>query len=128
MPLLHSSPDAHALQVAPPAPHDPLPSLARGSHVPTAVQHPEHEPPPQVHAPLEQLCPLPQAAHVAPFVPQEPLVCAEYASHVPAAVQHPMEHDAASQMHCPAALQAWPFAQELQVAPLVPQDPNDCAE
>jgi hypothetical protein len=47
---------------------------------------------------------------------------------VPLAVQQPLAHDAASQMHWPAALQAWPLGHAPQATPPVPQDEFDCTE
>ena len=75
MTLLHSSPAPHAVQVAPAAPHDPLDSLASGSQL-VPLQQPAHDPPPQVHAPLEHESPLPHALHAAPAVPHCPGDCA----------------------------------------------------
>jgi hypothetical protein len=37
------------------------------------------------------------------------------------ASQHPVGHDAASQRHCPCAVQLWPELHALQTPPLVPQ-------
>jgi hypothetical protein len=66
--LLHSSPAAQATHVAPPEPHEEFDSLESASHV-VPLQQPEHEPPPQLHTPLEHVSPVPHAPHVAPAVP-----------------------------------------------------------
>jgi len=70
--------------------------------------------------------PLAQPLQVAPPVPQDVVDCAAYASHVPVAVQQPAGHDAASQTHWPAALQALPLAHAPQATPPVPHDAFDC--
>ena len=96
--VLHSLPDGQAPHEAPPAPHDPLFSLESASQdVP--LQQPAHAPPPHVHTPLEQLCPLPHGPQLAPPVPHELLPCPAYASQIPPAVQQPLGHEAALQTH-----------------------------
>ncbi len=67
-PPLHSWPVAHALQLAPPLPHEPFDSPVSGSQV-DPLQHPRQVPPPQLHTPLTQLSPLPHELHAAPPVP-----------------------------------------------------------
>ena len=71
LPLLHSSPVAHALQAAPDAPHDTLVSAEGCSQVPVEVQQPGHDVPPHVHCPLvlSHASPMPHALHAAPPVP-----------------------------------------------------------
>jgi hypothetical protein len=68
--VLHSRPDAHARHTTPPAPHDPVDSPERASHV-VPLQQPAHADPPQVHVPavVEHVCPEPHGAHAAPAVP-----------------------------------------------------------
>jgi len=102
---LHSWPAAHALHAAPVAPHDVLDSLASSSHVPLAAQHPGHDDPPQVHAPLEQASPVPQAEHTRPPVPHSVDDCAAMGTHWPAASQQPFGHDVASQTQLPVTSQ-----------------------
>ncbi len=67
--VLHSWPEAqdwHAVPFRPQVVFDCI------WHCPVVVsQHPAHAPPPHVHAPLEQACPLVHAPHAAPPVPQE---------------------------------------------------------
>jgi hypothetical protein len=66
---VHSRPIAHALHVAPAAPHDVLDSPASASHVLLMVQQPGHDVPPQAHAPPEHPSPVPHVLHAAPPVP-----------------------------------------------------------
>ncbi len=94
--LSHSRPVPHGAQAAPPVPQERLPSLAYGSQVPAAVQHPfgqeialqphtppmqtwpdGHEPPaPHVQTPLvHALAFVPHCPHVAPFCPQSDVFC-----------------------------------------------------
>jgi hypothetical protein len=98
--VLHSRPDPHATQAAPPAPHEALDSEALGSHVPAAVQQPEHDEPPQVHAPAEHDCPDAHAAQAAPAMPHVPADCEANGTHV-LPLQQPAGHETASQAHCP---------------------------
>jgi hypothetical protein len=58
----------HALQVAPPAPHEPFDSFASASHD-EPLQQPAHDDPPHEHTPLEHESPLPQGLQAAPAVP-----------------------------------------------------------
>jgi hypothetical protein len=67
--LLHSWPAAHAWHVAPPAPHEPLLSDASASQEDAPLQHPVHDPPPQLQTPLAHESPMPHAVHAAPAVP-----------------------------------------------------------
>ena len=53
---LHACPVAQAAQLTPPAPHWPLVSPPRATQLPPA-QQPEHDPPPQLHEPLEHRVP-----------------------------------------------------------------------
>ena len=71
---LHTWPDAHAAQVAPPAPHEAFDSLASGSHVP-ALQQPAHVAPPHEQAPLVHVCPELHALHAEPPVPHSLADC-----------------------------------------------------
>ncbi len=73
--VLHSWPIAHALQLAPLAPHEPLLSPDSGSHV-EPEQQPAHELPPHVHMPSSQSSPLAHEEQAAPPVPHAPLLCA----------------------------------------------------
>jgi hypothetical protein len=66
--LLHSSPELQAWHAEPPAPHEPLDSLARASHV-VPLQQPAHDDPPQVHVPPLHACPVEHALQAAPPVP-----------------------------------------------------------
>jgi hypothetical protein len=70
--LLHSSFAPHCSHVAPPAPHEVLLSFARARQLPP-LQQPVHDPPPQLHDPLEQVSPLPHGLQVAPLVPHWPV-------------------------------------------------------
>ncbi len=65
----HAWPDAHAAHAAPPEPHEVVDSLAYSSHVEPLQQPAVHDPPPQVHTPLEQVSPVPHVPHAAPPVP-----------------------------------------------------------
>ena len=98
-PLLvsHSWPDAHAAHSVPEAPHDPVDSLASGSHVAPEVQQPAHAEPPQVHDPPEQLPPVAHGAHMPPALPHDMGDCASHGSHWPVAVQQPEMHVAGPQ-------------------------------
>ena len=71
---LHSCPVAHAAQAAPPAPQDELDSFESASHDPP-LQHPPHDVPPQLHAPLAQAWPEEHALHAAPPVPHSEAFC-----------------------------------------------------
>ena len=128
LPVLHSRPDVHAEQLAPPAPQDPLFSLARASHDP-AVQQPAHDPPPHEHAPDAHAWPPAHALHEAPAVPHEPLDWLPYVSHAPPAVQHPLAHDDGVQTHWPAPLHVRPLlpaVQSTQATPPVPHEVPVC--
>ena len=124
--VLQSSIAPHALQLAPPAPHDPLFSLLSASHEP-ALQQPPHEAPPHEHAPAAQACPPAHAAQLEPLAPHSEDVCDAYATHV-LLLQQPPGHDVASQTHWPVALHSCPDAQAPQAAPLVPHEAVDCPE
>ncbi len=89
--------------MAPPVPHEPLVSAAKGSQVPLAVQHPSgQEVASQTHLPLAlHSCPAAHAPHAAPAAPHEALVSLASGSHVEP-LQHPV-HDAPPQEHVPAA-------------------------
>lgn len=91
-PVSHVCPDAHAAQSVPPAPHEPVVSLASGSHVPPDVQQPLHCAPPHVHAPPEHVPPAAHGAHAAPALPHDVADCDAYGSHWPLAVQQPLGH------------------------------------
>jgi hypothetical protein len=67
--VLHSCPAGHAVHVAPFVPQEPFDSLLSASQDPEPVQHPAHDVPPQVHAPLTHESPLPHAVHAAPAFP-----------------------------------------------------------
>jgi len=69
--VLHSLFVAHPPQVAPPEPQVLLFSFASSTHA-DPLQHPAHDPPPQLHTPLAHDWPALHALHVAPAVPQEP--------------------------------------------------------
>jgi hypothetical protein len=128
LPLLHSSPDAHAAHFAPPVPHEPLDSDAYPSQTPPAVQQPlGQDVPSQTHWPLPVLhsCPDAHPAQVAPPVPHDPFDSDAYGSHVPLLppLQHPFGHDVPSQTHCPLpVLHSRPDEHALQVAPAEPHD------
>jgi len=99
--LLHSSPDAHAVQATPAAPHEPVDSDAYGSHVPLGppMQQPfAHEWASQLHVPVVvSQTPFAQLEHAAPAVPHCPPFCEAYGTQrLP--LQQPPGHDAASQM------------------------------
>jgi hypothetical protein len=70
---LHSWSAAHAWQDVPLRPQVALDDALQE---PPAVQHPAQAPPPHVHLPFEQACPLPQGPHTAPAVPHEVGDCA----------------------------------------------------
>jgi hypothetical protein len=71
--VLHSWSEAHAWQAVPLSPHVALDDALQE---PPAVQHPAQAPPPQVHLPPEQACPLPHGPQAAPAVPHEVGDCA----------------------------------------------------
>lgn len=121
--VLHSSPEPHAAHATPPAPQEPLFSLAYGSHVPL-LQHPAQTVPPQVHDPIEHDSPLAHEPHVAPAVPQEVPLCAANGSHEPVGppAQQPFAHDVESQMHAPA-LHSRPEPHAAQATPPLPHSP-----
>lgn len=93
LPVSQVWPAAHAAHCVPPAPHEPVVSLASGSHIPPAVQQPLHELPPQVHMPMEHVPPAAHGAHMAPAVPHARPDCDPYATHWPPAVQQPIGHE-----------------------------------
>jgi len=95
----HSCPEGHAAHAAPPAPHDVLDSLDRASHVPAAVQQPEHDPPPHEQVPLEHE-PVEHTLHVAPPVPHCEPDCEAYGTHV-LPLQHPLAQEVVLHTHCP---------------------------
>jgi hypothetical protein len=99
---LHSCFGAHIVQTPPPAPQ--LVALGLVLQVPLA-QHPAQAPPPQLQAPLEQLCPVAHVPHALPPEPHAIVVCSPTATHFFPA-QHPVGQDAFVHSHTPAALQA----------------------
>jgi hypothetical protein len=98
--VLQAWPDAHALHVAPPAPHEPFDSLDGASHVPPAVQQPEHDAPAHPHDPLAQDSPLAHALHAAPPAPHCEPVCEAYTRHA-LPLQQPPGHEVALHTHVP---------------------------
>jgi hypothetical protein len=66
---LHSWPDGHAAQTAPPEPHEVFDSLVGASHLSLAVQQPGQDVPAQEQAPLVQFSPGAQELHAPPPVP-----------------------------------------------------------
>jgi hypothetical protein len=119
---LHSCPPAHALQAAPRAPQDVFDSAVGSSQVPVDVQHPGHDVPAHVHAPIAHDSPVPHALHAEPPVPHWVPVCDVKARHAPAAVQQPPGHDVASQAQTPVLLShSCPAAHAAQLAPALPQ-------
>jgi hypothetical protein len=102
--LLHSWPEAHDVQLAPPVPHEPLDSEAYGSHVPVAppLQHPfGHVVASHLHAPtVLSHRPFEQEAHAAPPVPHCVADSEAYGTHV-VPLQQPFGQDVASQAHFP---------------------------
>jgi hypothetical protein len=84
-------------------------------------QQPAQLAPPQLQAPPLQACPEAQLPQAAPFEPQALVFCAALRTHLPVASQQPPEQEAGVQAQTPAAPQAWPLAQEAQVAPPAPQ-------
>jgi hypothetical protein len=119
--VLHRWPELHAAQVAPDAPQAPLVSPTSGLHVPP-LQHPAHEAPPQLHAPLEHACPDAQAAQAAPAVPHPFADCRPKATQV-LPLQQPFGHEVASHTHWPLLLLHSRLAPHAaHVAPPVPHD------
>lgn len=98
--VLHAWPAAHATHAAPPAPHAVVDSLARGSHVPLALQQPAHDAPPHRQVPFEHE-PDAHALHVAPPVPHCEPDWEVVATQVPP-LQQPSGHEVASQTHWPS--------------------------
>ncbi len=118
---LHAWPGAQATQAAPPAPQELTDSLESGSHAP-AAQQPEHELPPQLHAPPVHACPLEHVAQAAPPVPHCAFDCEAVGTHVLPAQQPPAQ-DAASQTHCPlVVLHSRPAPHAAHAAPPAPQE------
>lgn len=113
---LHSWPWPHDWHMVPFRPHEPL---EEDMHCPVEPQHPLHTPPPHVHAPFEQACPLAHAPHAAPLVPQEFDDWDEYASQLPLDVQQPCGQVVASHVHLPL-LHVWPEEHAVHAAPPVP--------
>jgi hypothetical protein len=83
--VLHSSPGAHAPQVAPAVPHDAFDSALHASQVPEAVQQPfGHDCALHTQLPVAlQSVPAGQAWQAAPPLPQDALDSFAYASHEP---------------------------------------------
>jgi hypothetical protein len=122
--LSHSWPDAQALQVAPPVPHEPFDSEAYASHVP--VMPPLQQPFGQVltsheHVPLVlSQRPLEHVAQAAPPVPHFVEVSEAYGTHV-VPLQQPAGHEVESHTHVPlVVLHSWPDAHAAHAAPPVP--------
>jgi hypothetical protein len=72
--VLHSVPAGQASHVAPPAPQEPLVSLATSSQL-VPLQHPLQVPPPQLQTPVLHVSPIPHAVQAAPAVPHWPVPC-----------------------------------------------------
>jgi hypothetical protein len=123
VPELHSVPAPHALQVAPPAPHEEFVSAESGSHAP-ALQQPEQEEPPQVQAPLEHASPPLHGLHATPAVPHSLADWVAYGTQV-SPLQQPPGHEVASHTHFPLDVHSWPATHAAQLAPSVPQAPFD---
>ncbi len=120
---LQAWPAAQAAQATPPAPQEPADSLESGSHAPP-LQHPEHELPPQLHAPPVHACPPEHVAQAAPPVPHWAFDCEDVGTQVLPA-QQPPGQDAASQTHCPlVVLHCCPAPQAAHAAPPAPQEPD----
>ncbi len=123
--LLHSWPEAHALQTAPAAPHDEFVSIESGSHVP-ALQQPVQSEPPQVQAPLMHCSPLAHMLQAAPPMPHSIPVCELYGTQV-LPLQQPLGHEVALQMHCPVPVShASPEGHAAQLAPPAPHSIPVC--
>jgi hypothetical protein len=80
-------------------------SLDSAVHVPLLPQQPEHDPPPQVHVPLEHALPELHALHAAPPVPHCELDSLAYGTHV-LPLQQPLGHELALHTHWPLPPQA----------------------
>jgi hypothetical protein len=121
--LLHSWPDAHAVQLAPAAPHELFDSDPYASHAPAAVQQPAgQEAASQTHCPVALLhsWPATQALHVAPPAPHEPFDSFPSASHDDPLQQPP--HDEPPHEQTPLE-QVSPLPHALHAAPAVPHSP-----
>jgi hypothetical protein len=66
--VLHSWPEVHVVQLAPPTPHMAFVSLESGSHV-DPLQQPAQDDPPHEHTPEVHAWPEPHAPHAAPPAP-----------------------------------------------------------
>jgi hypothetical protein len=89
------------------------------SHVPFE-QHPLHDVPPQLHAPLLHACP---EAHIPQALPPDPHAVGPWfamVTHV-APLQQPPGHDAGVQVHLPVVVsQAWLAAHPAHATPAAP--------
>jgi len=122
---LHTWPDAHAEQAAPPAPHEELDSLENDSHVVPPLQQPAHAVPPHEHAPPEHVCPEEQAPQAAPPAPQSASDWEVKGTHA-LPLQQPVAQELASQTHFPVVvLHSCPEAHTAHVAPPAPHDGLD---
>jgi hypothetical protein len=117
VPRLHSCPDAHAPQVAPPVPHDVFDSAAWASHVPPLQQPAGHEVTSQTHCPPLHSCPAPHALHVPPEVPHAMSDSLASGTQLPP-LQQPA-HDPPPQVHAPLE-HASPLPHALHAAPAEP--------
>ena len=130
LPLLHSSPELQAPQLAPAVPHSELLSDPQGRHVPVGppLQQPAgHEVASQTHCPLALLhsSPEPHGWHVAPPAPHDPFDSLASTSHeLP--LQQPA-HDEPPHEHTPLE-HVCPPPQPLHAAPPVPHELVDCPE
>jgi hypothetical protein len=122
---LHTWPDAHDAQAAPPAPHEELDSLESDSHVLPPLQHPEQAFPPHEHAPPEHACPEEQALQALPPAPQSaPDWEAKRTHELP--LQQPVGQELASQTHSPVVLShSCPDVHAAHAAPPAPHDAVD---
>jgi hypothetical protein len=113
---VHTCLAAQALHMPPAAPQFMASGLA--THAPLA-QQPAHAPPPQVQAPLEQLCPVAHLPHALPPEPHAAVPWSAERTHLLPS-QQPIEHEAVVHSQVPAAPHAWPLAHVEQAAPAVP--------
>jgi hypothetical protein len=93
-PVLHDSPEPHALHAEPPVPHCIPDCDPKGTHAPAALQQPlGHDVASQAQAPvlLSHSCPAAQAAQLAPAAPHAMAVSDTKGTHRPA-LQHPLRH------------------------------------
>jgi hypothetical protein len=125
--LLHSWPEAHAEQLAPPAPHKVFDSDPYGSHVLPLQQPFGQDDALHTHWPVLVLHCWPEAhpVQLAPPTPHMELLSLESGSHVDP-LQQPAQDDP-PHVHTPE-VHAWPEAHAPQAPPAVPQSDADCEE